>query len=183
MYGMTVHRTGERVNTLCRVTSEQTPGQRLKAYIRAHWTRQMGGDTALAQKAGVRRQTLQDWYSGATVPRLTELAEVAGAMSVRRVDLVAAYDGVDAPETQEAAAPSMTRRLLAGVIALERQADISPDELASAQELAAAIEAGMEADARIAAELEASRRKSSARTSGRGGGRSAGSQGNKRRTP
>lgn len=115
MSAMTVHRPLERVNTLVRVTSEESPGARLKGYIRAHWTRKMGGDVALAKAAGIRRQTLQEWYAGSSVPRLTELEEVARTIGVRRVDLVASYDGVTAPETTKEPPPEwateMERRL------------------------------------------------------------------------
>ena len=182
MYAVTVHRPLERVNTLCRVTDEETPGARLKGYIRARWTRKDGGWEKLATEAKLRgRQTLNEWFSGEKEPSLSSLQQVAKVLGVRRVDLLAAYDGEIAPETQRSTAPSMTRRLLAGVIALEQRANVSPEELSSAQDSAAAIEAALEADARIAAELEESRRRSDGRVAGQGGAPTGGSQGNRRR--
>lgn len=84
-------------------------------------------------------------------------------------------------ETQKEAAPSMTKRLLAGLIALETRAGISPDELASAEEEAAALlvlEAGV--DIQLAAELEAAQRTPDERGRGRAGGRADVSPGSKR---
>ena len=84
------------------------------------------------------------------------------------------------PETEREAAPSMTRRLLTGVMALEAKAGVTPADLSSAE---VAMEAALEADARLAAELEASRRKSSGQGGGQAGGQSAGSLGSKRQKP
>lgn len=74
---------------------------------------------ALAKTAGVRRQTLQEWYSGSSVPRLAELAEVARALGVRRVDLVAAYDGVTAPDTAKEPRPEWAEALVTKADAAE----------------------------------------------------------------
>ena len=87
------------------------------------------------------------------------------------------------PDTEKEAAPSMTRRLLAGVIALEKKAGVSEDELSAAQNAAAAAEEALRVDRLAAAELEASRRKASERKQGQGGGQSAGSPGSTRRKP
>lgn len=111
MSAMTVHRPPQRVNTLYRVISEESPGQRLKAFVRARWTRKDGGDVALAKLAHMRRQTLQDWYAGKDVPGLPGLQALADALGVRRVDLVAAYDGVTAPEQQETPRPEWAEGL------------------------------------------------------------------------
>lgn len=141
MYAMTVHRPPQRVNTLVRVTAKETPGTRLKGYIRMHWTRRMGGDTALAKKAGVRRQTLQEWYAGASVPRLTELDVVAKAMGVRRVDLVAAYDGVTAPETKKEPPPEWAGALVTYDALSELSALIQSDLTAEVRANRKAIDA------------------------------------------
>lgn len=111
------------------------------------------------------RQTLKRWReTGIPVDRVEDVMD-----ALRDV----------LPEITKEAAP-ITRRLLAGVIALEAKAQISPAELASAQDEAAAIEAALEADARIAAELEASRRTPDAQGVGRGGARGGASLGSKR---
>lgn len=105
MYAQTVHRPPERVNTLVRMKPTETSGARLKAFIEAHWGRSRGGMEGLAQAARLRgRQTLYEWFSGAE-PSLASLQQVADALEVRRVDLVAAYDGVIAPEQQETPRP------------------------------------------------------------------------------
>lgn len=112
MYGQTVHRPPERVNTLVRMNPADTPGARLKAFIEAHWGRSRGGMEGLAQAARLRgRQTLYEWFSGAE-PSLASLQQVAEALEVRRVDLVAAYDGVIAPEQQETPRPEWAEGLL-----------------------------------------------------------------------
>lgn len=106
MSAMTVHRPLERVNTLVRVAPEGTPGTRLKAYIEAHWGRKRGGMEQLAVAAGLRgRQTLYEWFAGSE-PSLPSLEQVAAVLKVRRVDLVAAYDGVTAPETEKEPPPT-----------------------------------------------------------------------------
>lgn len=111
MYAQTVHRPPQRVNTLCRVISEDTPGARLKGYIEARWGRSKGGMEKLATDAGLRgRQTLYEWFAGGE-PSMHSLGQLATALGVRRVDLVAAMDGVTAPETQKAAPPDWAERL------------------------------------------------------------------------
>lgn len=183
MYAVTVHRPPQRVNTLYRVSSEQTPGSRLKAYIRARWTRKEGGWEALAKQSNLRgRQTFNEWFSGEKEPSLHSLALVAKALKVRTTDLVAAWEGVTAPETQRSAAPSMTRRLLAGVMALERNAQITEAEIARGLEAAEAFERlAQEVDRHAAELLEQSQRKSSGRAGGLGGGQSGASPGSSRR--
>lgn len=115
MYAETVHRPLGRVNTLCRVTSTKTPGERLKAYIEAHWGRSKGGMEKLALEAKLRgRQTLYEWFAGGE-PSLASLQQVANVLGVRRVDLVAAYDGVTAPETEKAPRPEWAEGLEDGV--------------------------------------------------------------------
>lgn len=85
-------------------------GPRLKAYIQSRWGRDKGGMSALADKAGVRRQTLYEWFRPAstTEPSLSTLTDLAKVLKVRRVDLVAAMDGVTAPEQQETPRPEWT---------------------------------------------------------------------------
>lgn len=100
----------------------------------------MGGDVALAKAAHLRRQTLQDWYSERDVPGLPGLQQLADALDVRRVDLIAAYDGVTAPETKEAPAPKWAQgldRKLDEVI----QALPTPERLDSVAILIARLEA------------------------------------------
>lgn len=131
LYAQTVHRPFQRVNTLCQVTSEETPGSRLKAYIEAHWGRSRGGMERLATDAKLRgRQTLYEWFAGSE-PSLASLGQVADALGVRRVDLVAAYDGVTAPQTEEAAPPRWAERPLALVNLLANRNGITEAEIAA----------------------------------------------------
>lgn len=124
----------------------------------------------VADALGIKRQQVWRWAHGQKVT----------ASAVQRVQAVMRPD---LPETGKEAAPLVTRRLLTGVIALERKAGVSPDELVNAEQSAVEIEAALEADARFAAELEASQRKSSAQAKGRAGGRAGGSQGNTPQSP
>lgn len=134
MYAQTVHRPLQRVNTLCRVSSAQTPGGRLKAYIETHWGRKRGGMEALAQAAKLRgRQTLYEWFAGGE-PSMAALGQVADALEVRRVDLVAAYDGVTAPDTEETPRPEWAEGL-ADDVAMKLAALLGGPEYPAALEL------------------------------------------------
>lgn len=55
----------------------------------------MTSDTQLSLRAQVHYDTLQNWYSGRTVPRPSELRKVADALGIRYADLQDAYDGRD----------------------------------------------------------------------------------------
>lgn len=71
-------------------------GARLKEAI--HVARIRAGitsDTQLSLRAGVHYDTLQNWYSGRTMPRAAALRMVADALGVRYSDLQDAYDGRD----------------------------------------------------------------------------------------
>lgn len=128
----------------------------------------------IENKAGCSRDTVAAWRRG-RMPRKDHWENFVAAYTAWR-------DGL--PEIQnEEAAPSLTRRLLAGVIALERRAGVTAEELSAAQGSVVEIEAALEADARIAAELEASQRRSSGRAGGQAAAQSDGSQGSKRRKP
>lgn len=86
------------------------------------------------------------------------------------------------PEDAKEAAPSVTRRLLAGVMALEKNARISDVELADAIRDAAAWEReSLEADARLAERLARSPRKRAARAGDPTGGQVDGSPSSRRR--
>lgn len=56
-------------------------------------------DQALALRAGVHLQTIQNWMYGKTTPRPSELAKVAQALGLSMADLMAVYEGRD-PEPQ-----------------------------------------------------------------------------------
>jgi hypothetical protein len=66
----------------------------------------------LAHAAGLRgRQTLNEWFSGKRDVYLGSLQQLADALEVRRVDLVAAYDGVAAPAPTESEITTWLRSL------------------------------------------------------------------------
>jgi transcriptional regulator with XRE-family HTH domain len=88
--------------------TEETPGSRLETYM--HSLAGTTTRTALANASGVSRQQLIQWFDGKGEMRFSALAEAAQRLGVRRVDLVAVYDGVIAPETEEAA-PQIEERL------------------------------------------------------------------------
>lgn len=69
--------------------------------------------SALADKAGVRRQTLYEWFrpNSRTEPSLPTLRVLAAVLGVRRVDLLAAMDGVTAPEQHETPPPQWAEAL------------------------------------------------------------------------
>lgn len=79
------------------------------------------------------------------------------------------------------AAPSVTRRLLEGIIALENRADLSPEERAQAAQDADAFERlAQVSDRQLAKRLEASQRTRSSRAKGPTGGPAAESPSSKR---
>lgn len=67
--------------------------------------------SALARATHVSRNQLIAWFDGKGEPRMSALEEAAAQLDVRRVDLVAAYDGVIAPDTETPAAPQIEERL------------------------------------------------------------------------
>lgn len=176
---MFVHHAPQGVNTLWYMNLQRTKRPLLRALRHARMDA-LGYRSVdeIAEKAKVARNTIYNWEKGFS-PALEELDRVAVALDVPLSAMVDAWSG----RQHETAAPLFTRRLLTGVIALERRANISPDELASAEESAIAIEAGMGVDARIASGLVTPRRTSGGRNAGRGGGRSAGSLGSTPRKP
>jgi transposase-like protein len=124
--------------------------------------------SAIARELGVSAQAVKNWAEGRNT-------------SPARLVQVRALYGLDT--TKEAAPSLVTRRLLTGVIALESKAGVSPDELATAQASAAALESALEVDARLAAELERSRRRSDERAGGPTAAPGGGSLGSKRQSP
>lgn len=98
-------------------------GPRLKAYIQSQWGRDKGGMSALADRAGVRRQTLYEWFrpGSTTEPSLATLTDLAQALGVRRVDVVAAMDGVTAPKQQETPAPAWAKVLTSDILGEVRE--------------------------------------------------------------
>jgi hypothetical protein len=126
---------------------------------------------SVATALNVSRTAVWRWSRGEAVTP----GALARVQSLLRPDLP--------PFTTKEAASLITRRLLAGVVALETKAEVTPAELATAQDSAELIEAALEADARLAAELEASRRKSAGRAAGQGASPGGGSPSSKRRAP
>jgi transcriptional regulator with XRE-family HTH domain len=75
----------------------------------------MTSDTQLSLRAQVHYDTLQNWYSGRTIPRPAELRKVADALGIRYSDLQDAYDGRD-PEP-----PTLVMAIEELIVELRRQ--------------------------------------------------------------
>lgn len=76
----------------------RSAGLRLKQALhvaRARARPPVTSDTQLSLRAQVHYDTLQNWYSGRTIPRPAELRKVADALGVKYGDLQDAYDGRD----------------------------------------------------------------------------------------
>jgi transcriptional regulator with XRE-family HTH domain len=115
---------------------------------------------------GVSRNTVSEWANGHNV----------SPMRVRQV-----RDLLRPPQPQGSALPVMVKRLLAGMMALERERGISDAALSQAMTDAEAMEQlALAADARLAERLAPSRRIRSEPSGGRAGGRSDVSLGSKR---
>jgi transcriptional regulator with XRE-family HTH domain len=97
-------------STVARDMSTKSPGKRLELYLRAQLGTQ--SRTTLAAKTGISRQQLSQWFDDKGEPRMSALAAVAFRIGVRRVDLVAAYDGVTAPETEKEPRPEWAEALM-----------------------------------------------------------------------
>jgi transcriptional regulator with XRE-family HTH domain len=68
-------------------------GQSLKRAIhRGRIEASIRSDRALAKQAGVRYQTLMDWYAGRTRPTPATLSQIAVALQVKLGDLWAAWE-------------------------------------------------------------------------------------------
>ena len=76
--------------------------------------------SGLARQTKISRQQLTQWFDGRGEPRFSALGEAAERLGVRRVDLVAAYDGVTAPETQETPRPEWAGGLEEQLDGIER---------------------------------------------------------------
>lgn len=74
--------------------AEPTEGERLRDFLEKATGGRHGWVTTVAAAAGVRRQTVYDWFTGKTSPTLGSLEAIAGAVGVRRYEIVSAMDGV-----------------------------------------------------------------------------------------
>jgi hypothetical protein len=85
--------------------NDPTPGERLKRAIHAARARAgISSDMELGRQARVHYDTLQNWYSGRTVPRPASIKQVADVLGVRYAELLDVYEGRDAdpPELKDA---------------------------------------------------------------------------------
>jgi transcriptional regulator with XRE-family HTH domain len=71
----------------------ETPGQRLRAYIGARWTRKQRGIVGLAEAMNVDTDTIYGWFRDERPPNLDHIAELARLLGVSRWEIVAAMDG------------------------------------------------------------------------------------------
>lgn len=74
-------------------TSEETAGDRLRAFVDARWSRQQGGIRKLASTIGTTAETMYEWFRNEREPSLAHLRELGAALGVSRSRIVAAMDG------------------------------------------------------------------------------------------
>ena len=112
MTGGTVAYSGSAVNTLCRVEAIDPQARvRLRALIDEHYPRRSGGIRKLSSESGITEEVIHSWFRATgSEPSLGSLAKLGKAMGMTRTQVIARMDGVDAPQTEEAA-PSVTERL------------------------------------------------------------------------
>lgn len=137
------------------------------------------GDASLSQEEAaeaidVSPVTLSRWLNGHADPSFAKLDALAHALGR---PIVLSFG-------TQAEPASLTRRVLAGVIALEGHAGISATDLSAAMQEAERFEAlAQEMDAEIADDVAPPPRRGGGRKEDQGGGQSAGSPGSRRRTP
>jgi transcriptional regulator with XRE-family HTH domain len=125
----------------------------------------------VAEAVNVSPITLSRWLNGHSDPSFEKLDALAHALGR---PLVLTFGTRETPA-------SLTRRVLAGVIALEGKAGVSQTDLSAALQEAERLEAlALEADALLAGAVTPPRRKRGGQSRGRAGGQSAGSPGSKR---
>lgn len=129
----------------------------------------------VAEAMKVAPITLSRWLNGHSDPSFEKLDALAHALGR---PLILAFGTSNEP------APSMTRRVLAGVLALEGKAGISQTDVAAALQEAERLEAlALEADALLAGAVAPPRRRRGGQPPGQGGGRAAGLLGSTRQKP
>ena len=116
------------------------PGQSLKRVI--HMARAAAGipsDLALATAAGVRYQTLMDWYAERNRPTPGPLSKVAEALDISVADLWAAWEGRQSTSSDVAVL----------VDALNRQTDAITTLVSELRASLRGVERGLEAAAKL----------------------------------
>lgn len=82
------------VNTVMPMTS---PGRQLRTFCEARWAElgrpRHGMVSELARESGVLRNTITNWFTKSSTPRLDALGDIARVLKVTRAELVAAFDG------------------------------------------------------------------------------------------
>jgi len=86
----TVLSTVPVVNTVFRM---ETRGTRLRRFLLAQTGGTHGWVNALADKSGVKRQTISAWMGDRAEPEMASLTAVAEALGVPRYRIIAAMDG------------------------------------------------------------------------------------------
>jgi transcriptional regulator with XRE-family HTH domain len=73
--------------------------------------RRYGMQAEIARLTGIKRQTMQKWFSGRGEPDLRRLAAVSELLQVSRADLLAAFDGTPRDQAPPEILPDGERRL------------------------------------------------------------------------
>lgn len=68
-------------------------GERLRAFVDAHWSRRQGGIRGLAEQLGAAPDTVYSWFRGEHPPDAFDLATLARLLGVSRWEILAAMDG------------------------------------------------------------------------------------------
>lgn len=87
-------------------------GKRLKRYVLAVMAghEEIRTVSELCRRAGLNRNTIYDWFTGAAVPSPSGIAKLAAALDVSMGDIYAAYDGrMDLPTTTDVALSDLAR--------------------------------------------------------------------------
>ena len=119
-------------------------GGRLRRFVNAALARndEIRSISALCRRAALNRNTLYDWFTGASMPSPGGFAKLAEALEVGIGDLYAAYDGrADIPTTTDAAINDLAHDIRANtdaIAALIERLDGVADH-AIADEIAAAL--------------------------------------------
>lgn len=72
---------------------DDTPGSRLRAYLLAKTGGKHGWVNSLAERAGIKRQSLSAWMGNRERPERGSIDALADALGVRPYEIVAVLDG------------------------------------------------------------------------------------------
>lgn len=113
---------------------DATGGARLRRLLADAFGDGHGWVTALANKTGLRRGTMYQWFNGGAEPTLETLRALSEATGLPRWRMVAAMDGQ--VEDQEAETEARLRAMEAGLAVLAQRAGVALPERSAPREKA-----------------------------------------------